>query len=609
MSYPYPYQSPGLDPTFKVSDPFVQPPSPLPYNGNSNSAYNVNPGGSPNLSPTGTRKPQQAIVSLWKEQLVAIIVGTVILTLGAMVLAAYFARGPLHILFIQEESFSGRVVNPSNTAALIAALATFVSFIGRFVAVGISRAWLRRLAVSGRGATIRQWSTISAGVSLRDVRRTPFITGGVLLLFTLAMAINSAALAGAGVPNIRYQIAIDTYGPVTPFRGNGGTGGLVDCMDIQETQHCASWQSLADVMTAFSAGYNPRGRSSYYPWASSQHITISGYLAAVDPPLNLETYDTITTESPVSMYNTTCFELNAGSDPVRQQYSWRSTCYEQDILFGNSSVQRADWIAGAFCGAADEHTSIIEIAFAGRSAGGAKAYQCEVNGYEAMGTASRNYDTTTTIRGPEDDSSYQILSPSDMTSTVTALLAAIKSEAGLEGKTGPMGSVMLLADTETGADHLLALANSVNNAIACAATYGYNGIAGSNVTTYTNTISSLNQVTAVRGYGWSDTPRALGWSIVCIVIGLAWYAAAVYMIRGGTRYDPTDWFQTMNTSAGSNLNQIQGTCTGAGLQGRKLKKTEMWYGELAPGHVGFAQQPTNVVNPAYKYGQVVSDPV
>jgi len=196
-----------------------------------------------------------------------------------------------------------------------------------------------------------------------------------------------------------------------------------------------------------------------------------------------------------------------------------------------------------------------------------------------------------------------------MNSTVTAFIASIKSEAGLQGKIGPLAVSLLDGIRKLSSDdNLLALARAVSNTMAASATDGYNTMADSAQPSdpYPNTIDSLRSQSGIRGYGWSTSARSLGWSIVCIVIAMAWYASAVYMIRGGTRYDPTDWFQTMYTSAGSNLNQIQGTCTGAGLQSRKLKKTEMWYGELAPGHVGFAQQPTNVVNPAHKYGQVVS---
>lgn len=612
MSYPYPYQSPGLDPNKRVSDPFLQNTSSLPYNGNANSAYNVPSGGSPIPNTSGNRKPQPAIVSLWKEQLAAMFAGTITLALGGMVLAAYFDQGPLESLFIPEGNYDGPVVNPSNTGALIAGLATIISVIARYVAAGISRAWLRRLAVSGRGASIRQWTTISAGISMRDVRRTPFIAGGVILLFTLAMAINTTALVGAGLPNIRYKTVLGSYGPAIPFSGNGGAGQLVNCLSLAETMTCASSFSTAVLVSAFQNGFIVKNPGAYYTWGTAAHISGDVYLASIDP---LAANDTLTSEdiirTPVSKYNATCHEItDAGIDSARGRYYWKSPCFGEYRVFGNSTIPGGDWIAGATCGWNDESTS-IEIAYAGTNVNGrntAFAYTCDVYGYEGRGTSWRHESGTTEIAGPEDESSYVSLTASEMNSTVTAFLASIQSESGLGGKIGPIGVSLSSGIRELGTDDaLLRLARAVSNALAASATDGYNALASRNSYTYPNTIPSMLSSRGFKGYGWSKTPRSLGWSIVCIGIGVAWYAAVIYMVRGGTRYDPTDWFQTINTSAGSNLSQIQGTCTGAGLQSRKLKKTELWYGEIAPGHVGFAQQPTSVVNPGHKYGQVPSE--
>lgn len=117
----------------------------------------------------------------------AITMGSITLTLGALVLAACFHTGPLYGVLISTENFSGRIVNAPNIGALVAGVATLMSFFGRKVAGGLSRAWLRRRAIKGQAITVKQWKTLSAGISVRDARRTPFLAGGLVLVFIIAM--------------------------------------------------------------------------------------------------------------------------------------------------------------------------------------------------------------------------------------------------------------------------------------------------------------------------------------------------------------------------------------------------------------------------------------
>lgn len=118
MSYSYQYQTPGFDSSGKPLDPGIQGPS-LPY---------VN-------SPGGTRQP--AVIKLWREQVAAISIGLINLVLGVLVLAAYLHTGPLYAIFIPLEDLSGPIVNTANIGAAIAAIATLISRMGRYVAVEI----------------------------------------------------------------------------------------------------------------------------------------------------------------------------------------------------------------------------------------------------------------------------------------------------------------------------------------------------------------------------------------------------------------------------------------------------------------------------------------
>ncbi len=75
------------------------------------------------------------------------------------------------------------------------------------------------------------------------------------------------------------------------------------------------------------------------------------------------------------------------------------------------------------------------------------------------------------------------------------------------------------------------------------------------------------------------------------------------MAEGETAYDPTDWFQTVKSGAGSQLMQIPGSCTGIGLRGNAIDNMLMWYGEVGPTHIGFGTHQTIAVHPAKRLGQ------
>ena len=84
----------------------------------------------------------------------------------------------------------------------------------------------------------------------------------------------------------------------------------------------------------------------------------------------------------------------------------------------------------------------------------------------------------------------------------------------------------------------------------------------------------------------------LFWSFVSIIVAIIWLSTAVYMSAGGTVYDPSDWFATINTAAGSRIAQIPGTCTGAGLEGKEVEGMMLWYGNVGGGHIAFSERKT-----------------
>ena len=362
---------------------------------------------------------------------------------------------------------------------------------------------------------------------------------------------------------------------------------------------CASWLGVPDITDAFfpidnfTSEYNLLGAGLVY--------SDSDFLAGVSP-LSADlpaTSSTIVT--PVSVFNSSC-SLITGAGTRQDQFSYYSECLAQETYFGNTTY--GDWIYGTVCGAPDNVTYVVEIV-AGGLEYDSLAYdvfgvKCFVSGSEGMGSSTYNFGLGTKITVESFDS-FETLSVDDMVSVATAVLTAISAEAGLQGKLGRIGASMASTINSDASIDLDALASGLSNTMAAAAAVGYNYLLGAS-SNYSRTLDSLDTTQVVNGFGWRLSLKTLAWSIVCIFVGLAWYGAAAYMIGGGTRYDPTDWYQTINTSAGSNLAQLPGTCTGANLKAGKVNNHLLWYGELGPGHVGFSQQPTRSVHPKHMYG-------
>lgn len=196
----------------------------------------------------------------------------------------------------------------------------------------------------------------------------------------------------------------------------------------------------------------------------------------------------------------------------------------------------------------------------------------------------------------------------DVLQLTSAVVAGIKSDVGLEGVSTAAQFYLKLAIAR--GDASKTLASALSNALAASAMSAYTqlwlDVASTSLSDikYQGTYSSLLLITNVDGFGWLSTPRILAWSTMCLLIGFVWILLALYMLGKGTRYNPTDWYHTLNTSAGSSLIQAAGTCTSAHLKTGTVNKERLWYGELHNGHVGFSQHPTAPLQAKALYGQV-----
>jgi hypothetical protein len=548
MSYPYPHQSPLLDNFGKPLDPNIPGPT-LFYNN----------------SQPGAR--QSAVVRLWKEQVLASFIGLITLILGALVLAACFHSGPLYSTFIPVDNLTGPVVNTSNIGAVVAGIATLISGLGAYVATGVARAWLRRRAVKSEGVTVSQWRTISAGVSIRDAYQTPFLAGGIVLLFTIAMGLNASALAGAAIPAAISQLHSSQHGPAIPFSGNGGQGSLVGCVNPNEPRQCASMLSMSDLANAFTNGVTiGMGLAlpgSKYLVAGRLTFANEYYLAAIPPTSANVTlyggppseYAEYSIKTPVSAYTATCSPVPQAGITAGDTYFYESQCLGDTTYFGDVSLSHLTYLSGVACPYANtaRNNFRMEIGYAGPFSGsrtGISVYACDITATEGLGAATQVYGQGTLIT-PTAIDTFESLTQSEMNSTVSAIIAALKAEVGLDGKIGPLGSSLSLALLMPNASDVIGVA--LSNTLAASASYGYMELLVENPEQFSTTFYSLTTSWSLKGFGWTESPRSLGWSITCLMIALVWFVAAAYMTGGGTRYDPTDWYQTINTSAGSKI--------------------------------------------------------
>jgi hypothetical protein len=374
---------------------------------------------------------------------------------------------------------------------------------------------------------------------------------------------------------------------------------------------------VSDLSTAFAQGTVTGGKAAWYFVAGHEIYAPDLYLAALPPPsANTSQYDSPTGRYarhtlvvPMSYYEVTCSALVADASASGQEFSYRSPCFENErIYFGNTARDSETHMTAASCYfLSDPNTTYVEIALASPVtailASGPVVYACAVTGAEGLGDATSAYGDRISLE-PIRLQDYVPLTAADMNSTVTAFIAAVSAEGGLNGKAGPLGTFVASVLTDPNASEVLAV--SLSNAMAASASYGYLSLSRQDPALFTSSWEALPTSWSYRGFGWTRSARSLGWSSVCLFIAMVWFLAALYMTGGGTRYDPTDWYHTINTAAGSDIVQLPGTCTTAGLNVGTVKSNTLWYGVVKPGHVGFAQQPTANLLPKETYGYSTS---
>ena len=352
--------------------------------------------------------------------------------------------------------------------------------------------------------------------------------------------------------------------------------------------------------------------NSSYPVSATtvKSANPNSFIGAAFPKPPATNFATWTWDTPIATFNTICQLLpHTGIDNARDQFSIVSPCTSTQHLYGNSSADEQAFMYCDCCPDASPARQGINMTMSVAGWGvpdivpnSTFGVGCNTVATESMGNATYVYGSDATVE-PKAGADFIPLSQNDMLNLGTAVLGSLKSSTGTDGIPTLTHATMVVAvDPNTGKIDLSRIAAGISNAFAAAAASGYTTQLNSGYQ-YSNVIASLSAYTIEEGFGWMRMSRLSGWSALCCLVGLLWLALALYMRGGGTRYDPSDWYQTLNTAAASSIQQKHGTCTGAHLKEHMVNSEHLWYGELAPGHVGFSQAPAPAVQPNVLYGE------
>ena len=551
----------------------------------------------------------------------ALILFGVNVTVGALGFLTWRQRGPLYPLNIPLERLQGKYINLSNISALISALAAILTIGCGFVYVGISRAWLWRRTRAGDGITISRWRAAASGGGIWRLIKAPLMAGGIALMAVAGAGLMSSAWAGVLVPNIKSVKVTGDIINMPSYAGNSDTGGLISCLDPLIPDLCVAIE-YGDISEALAFGTS--NRTVYQLLTTTVDLNgsytaglvgnLNGYadmsIPVIPQPLLIQYRSVGMTIS------TTCKLItDTGYNSDTSMWYYNSSCFPEPTTFGNASNTFGTYSTATGCPQDDSY--IFEYGIAGSAMAYSNqtlstnplAFSCRISANEGQITSNVVANTVTF----SDFVPGNQLTGEEIRPFATALIVAVAQDGAIKGKLGivssSIGSALRPMDKNgniLSAPDMNVAARIVSVGASAAASGGYlNLLPGQSTWTYTNVQNGTYDY-YYNAYGWVGHESMLAWSTISVLIALVWLVTIFYMARGGTAYDPTDWFQTMNTGAGSHLAQVPGTCTGAGLKGKHFERMKLWYGEIADNHnhnhIGFSHSETIKVDQNKVYG-------
>jgi len=402
------------------------------------------------------------------------------------------------------------------------------------------------------------------------------------------------------------------YGPLVALAENMGHGAAVSCFNRSTLISCPTAYGSGDLAYAWSVAYKPEVNSSLFTVmglpvsADSEYIgTLAGGLIGERTGVFDRAPEDTLYVAYGSNYSTVCIRNpNVGTGEDNHFFLTPYCDVSQNLTFGNASDESGFY--SAFYGCLDEvqNSYILEYGVGSISVGeGVLAVTCFLSGEEGLVHVSFNNHSGTHIGNYEP---IRNLSSIDLNLAATGVLYALAQDAGVYGKLGIMGQTFTLAVLKgTSYTSIHTVERMISNALAAATSITYFSLASdykNEKDQYVNVYNGSYTVT-LSGVGWQASWQLLTWSIISLLVSVAWLGCTFYICQGGTHYDPSDWYDTVNLAAGSAVTQLPDTC--AGIQKlHNLGKEQLWYGETRPSHLGLSMTPGTIPSKDVKYGNV-----
>jgi len=485
---------------------------------------------------------------LWFYIIIALAVATFNWIVGGLAIATYFHKGPLSSAQIPLNALTGSVVNPANLAALITGFGSVLAAASHLVQAGVSRSWLFRTSSQGIGIPIRQWQAAASGGGVRRLVKSPWTAGGIPLILLVSAGLMSSTYAGVLVPTRKFNHVGATFTKMPGYIGNAGIGNLVSCLNATSIYSCPTLK-FGLVSSALSWGADRVGQEATLQIQSqsvdidSKHSAGLALLVHNGTAGALVSNDTklINIRGPGTKLAVSCSKNVAGIS-TDGRYYYRSSCFGDETtirFFGNANNTRGTYTTASGCATPKSYTfeyAIGDSDLSPKAPTGILSFTCEISANEGV--------LTTYIQGPQT-AFDNFLPGQDMTGEEvrlfgSALVAAVLQDGAVDGKKGSIGEAMIYSVMNNNTANMDIASTIIGNGATAAALAGYFSLSATHAVWTYPTLHSGWWKGYIETYGWVGRWSMLIWGIVAVLLGLGWMVSGIYMIKGGTSYDPTE---------------------------------------------------------------------
>jgi len=562
-------------------------------------------------------------IQLKRNMLAAGVLAVYHLMLAVIALVTEYSGELLGGVHIAVPALSGNIINVGNLGAAIGVLTVMLLGFSDPVIQGLAKAWTLRVALTGRGASVRHWNVAAAGqFGILQLLKYPTYMYGLGACTWAATALVGAVSAGILLPTLRY-VTVPTVmlADVTLLSLAQATGNI-SCVDTDgyclagrfSGEVTAGLMGLNGIETYHVNGYTVGaygGGSTFtratYPGDTSREGDITyvnevtilhKYGLATEVIVSCQPIEVVEEDEHVLHYNSSCMH--------------NATVSKSAATIGTSYAQVTDCLDPS-------DSSGYYIEYMSKQVGAMKDSGSVWSGFSCLIQASEGMSSIDMDRRWNSIQVHTLSSAEDLPGTVVRMLAgpllsSLKMDAGIPGRQGQIDRRLRVSNNGTGPIGAWVQEN-IRAAMGVAVSgayyeltneWGYGGDLPSWIPVRLSPWDTYGEVEKYC-YGWGPGRRLTGWGIISAILSLVWLLDLCILIPGGSRYDPSDWFSTVNLTAGSRMTQIPGTCTGGNFLGRKHENIKLWLGEIGPHHAGLSYRPASIDERDAKLGSEQSN--